>query len=88
VDENSPSSECLGLSVIPVGTGTSYVLQTNKLEFRAVQGYLFLVRLIKLVLLSVLRQILIVYFSTASYSCSHLYLGVFSPPATNFAVNT
>lgn len=87
-DENSPSSVCLGLSVMPVGRETPYIPQTNKLGFAAVQGYLFLVRLITLVLVSILHQIQVMYFSAASYSFSQLYLYMLFSPYMYFAINT
>lgn len=88
VDENSPGSVCLGLSVMPVGRETPYIPQTNKLGFAALQGYLFLVRLITLVLVSILHQIQIMYFSAASYSFPQLYLYMLFSPYMYFAINT
>lgn len=82
VDEKSPSSEHLGLSVLPVGRGTPCIPQTSKLGFEAVQGYLFLVRLITLVLVSVLHQIQV------ALPLSPDYISMSFPPYISLSVNT
>lgn len=75
---NSSCSECLVLSLIPAEREMLYIPQINKLGFGAVQAYLFLERLILLVLVSVLHQIQVMYFSAASYSFCQLYPCVLS----------
>lgn len=74
MDENSPGSQCLGLSVMPVGRGTPYVPQTNKLGFATVQTTgLSVPSEINHVSLD-LYQIQFMYYSTASFSQPYLYI--------------